>query len=95
MDLRVDLGVGLLALLVVAHVPEAIKIQDWSFFKSLIFASEASFVNLQKKTFGYTFLPLINSFEFLQILAIYSIKRITKNQKEFSRGKKVSPKVFF
>ena len=25
-DLRVDLGVGLLALLVVAHVPEAIKI---------------------------------------------------------------------
>ena len=27
-DLRVDLGVGLLALLVVAHVPEAIKIQD-------------------------------------------------------------------
>ena len=27
-DLRVGLGVGLLALLVVAHVPEAIKIKD-------------------------------------------------------------------
>ena len=47
-----------------------------------------------KKTFGCTFLPLINSFEFLQILGIYSIKRITKNSKEFSRGKNVSPKVF-
>ena len=61
--------------------------------KSLNFASEASDGNFQK-TLGYTFLPLINSFEFLQILVIYSIKRITKNQKEFSRGKKVSPKVF-
>ena len=35
------------------------------------------------KTFGDTFLPLKNSFEFLEILGIYSIKRITKNQKEF------------
>ena len=39
-------------------------------------------------------LNLINSFEFWQILVIYSIKRITKNQTEFSRGKNVSPKVF-
>ena len=46
-----------------------------------------------KKTLGCTFLPLMNSFEFLQILVIYSIKRITKNSKEFSRGKNVSPKV--
>ena len=60
--------------------------------KSLNFASEASYVYFQK-TLGCTFLPLINSFEFLQILAIYSIKRITKNSKEFSRGKKVQPKV--
>ena len=44
---------------------------------------------ISKKTFGYTLLPLINSFEFLQILGIYSMKRITKNQKEFSRGKNV------
>ena len=29
----------------------------------------------------------------MQILHFYSIKRITKNQKEFSRGKNVSPKV--
>lgn len=60
--------------------------------KSLIFASETSYDNL-KKTLGCTFLPLTNSFEFLQILVIYSIKRITKNQKEFSRGANVSPKV--
>ena len=42
---------------------------------------------ISKKTLGYTFLPLINSFEFWQITVIYSIKRITKNSKEFSRGK--------
>ena len=48
---------------------------------------------ISKKTLGCAFLPLINSCKFLQILAIYSIKRITKNAKEFSRDKKVSPKV--
>ena len=68
--------------------PQCLKITK----KSLINASEASYVYFQK-TFGCTFLPLINSFEFLQILAIYSIKRITKNSKEFSRGKNLSPKV--
>ena len=47
----------------------------------------------KKPYLGFTFLPLINSLEFLQILAIYSTKRITKNSKEFSRGKNVSPKV--
>ena len=45
------------------------------------------------KTFGCTFLPLINSFEFLQILGIYGIKRITMNQIEFLRGKNLLPKV--
>ena len=47
----------------------------------------------KKNTLGYTFLPLINSFEFWQILRFSSIKRITKNLKEFSRGKNESPKV--
>ena len=42
--------------------------------KSLIVASEASNVNFQKKTFGESFLPLINSFRFFQILGIYSVK---------------------
>ena len=49
--------------------------------KSLIFTSEASSVNFQK-TFGYAFLPLINFFEFLQILGILRYK---KNHKEFKR----------
>ena len=40
--------------------------------KSLIFASEAS--NISKKTFGESFLPLVNSFRSYQILDIYSIK---------------------
>ena len=60
--------------------------------KSLIYASEASNSNFLK-TFGFPFLPLTDSFGFLQILGFYSVKRITKNQKEFSRGKRVSPKV--
>jgi len=48
---------------------------------------------ISNKTFGYAFLPLTNSFGFWQILGFYSIKIIAKNQKEFSRGKRVSPKV--
>ena len=48
---------------------------------------------ISNKTFGHTFLPLINSFGFWQILGFHSIKSIAKNQKEFSRGKRVSPKV--
>ena len=59
--------------------------------KSSLQAKRATLIS--KKTLGYTFLPLINSFEFWQILRFSSIKRITKNLKEFSRGKKVSPKV--
>ena len=61
--------------------------------KSLIFASEASYVNFQKKTFGYAFLPLMNSFEFLQILVILQyeknhqqFKRIFKGQKCITKG---------
>ena len=46
------------------------------------------------KNLGKFFLTLPNSLEFLQILRIYSIKRITKNLKEFSRVKKESTKVF-
>ena len=37
---------------------------------------------ISKKTFGYTFLPLKNSFEFLQILGTLQYK---KNHQEFKR----------
>ena len=52
---------------------------------SALRAKRVTFLKTKK-----TFLSLINSFEFLQILGIYRIK---KNQKELSRGKNISPKV--
>ena len=57
-----------------------------------IFASEASYVNFPK-TFGCTFLPLINFFEFLEIQVILQykknhqeFKRIFEGQKYFTKG---------
>ena len=49
--------------------------------KMFIFASEASYFNFPK-TFGCTFLPLIISVEFLQILGNLQYK---KNHQEFKR----------
>ena len=48
---------------------------------SFLRAERATLIS-KKKTLGYYFLPLKNSFEFLQILGIYSIERITNQESE-------------
>ena len=60
--------------------------------KSLIFASEASYVYFQK-TFGESSLPLEIFFRFFQILVICSVKWSEKNLEKISSGKNDSPKV--
>ena len=45
-----------------------------NYLNIFIFASEASYVDF-KKTFGCTFLPLVNAFEFWQILGYLQYKK--------------------
>ena len=58
-----------------------------NFPKSLIFASIASYVNFQK-TLGFTFLPLINAFEFWQILGYLQYKKHHQEFKRIFKGQK-------
>ena len=66
------------------------KPQNYDFENPLKILIFVVYESITLETFGDTFLPLINSFEFLQILGILQYK---KNSKEFLRGKNVSPKV--
>ena len=58
---------------------------------ALTFASEASYVNFEKKTLTNSFLPLENSFEFLVMLLIYSLK---ESPRIFKGKKKNQPRFF-
>ena len=61
--------------------------------KSLIFASEASYVYFWKKPLVNHLCPFSSGFRFFQIQVIYSVKWSEKIWKKFSRGKNDSPKV--
>ena len=64
-----------------------------NYLKIFVFASKASYVNFQK-TFGYSLLPLVYSFEFWQFLGYLHFKNNHQEFKRTFKGQKCITKGF-